>query len=1355
MIFNPASRDVAWDPKIMAAQEQLRQSGVRDPLDYGEGFTGSHEGIGSWFTSGLSGQLLSKFADDDSQKDWFIQRNSIELVGKVIDKELSAYKAIADARGLTQQEYDHVEDLISRKNMIKRDLGLVFDHLDGDMDASLDKGGKSFNQRWGFDEDEEQGLMAVLKILKENPTYTAGVLSAELIKDLPLLGLARFLGVAVKGLSFSSIVTRVANKLAGIQPIALKGLKLPLKGAAQVGTGVGAGAVAGAGYEASFSYLEQGTVKGDDTWMGAKFGGAFGLLGGAGLMYKGRLINKGKELEAEGAKLEAEKGKSTFKDKVISGVEDAVDKAGKAIPPIGAASEVIGATGSIRGAARTAVEKATSTVSDNVRTTADNLKRVDTGDSRRIEEASLKDLILPEYDQQVVKRTNGSQEGSPMESTYDDIENRIYTIVKEQALKAEHKRVRDELNSKDLTFRGERLTKRQYDTLDNATSYRAMLLANEKAKVAIRLDADSRGERLSEAELNDRAFMLALNKLNEFDDNFQGPTQYINKSNRAAQAFKEEGKAEMSSKETDELDRIKKARMDGGGNDIGDGEILPPYEPGILGKALQDHPKKLLAAGAALGYAQSSEDEGFYGAALGAMALGLGPKAYRGLMKTPIKATAMKAKVAISKSIEAFANHTKILEFQMQVILDEVADVFEGYDAGMRLINALEDPRKHWDSLTDAEKALATRVRNMLNVIGEEGVKSGVLRKGNDLSKMELHGFKNNREQGSFLQNYFPHLFNNFIDDVDYQDFVIQYLKASRSGDKRKIEATVAQLKNKFGKDAIIDDPVRALSMYTQAMTRTIYGKNLLNSLLDLNLSMNGKLLPGLMSKKVFEKLKRLDEDKGGLGDNDVLHYEEFEHPSLEGYVAHTDIKRLIDDQFVVLRKGGIWDVAEGVLQLNNGLKRIFVFGSLFHAQALMMSAAYALGPSGLVKGIKGGKVSIKDADGKVTGTREANWSDLKIGSGEFNELAEEAIKAGLQIIGIKRQELVNPGLEAIEKLLEKLGPAGAMANKAFKGIDFLTWEYLHDRFKLAAYLKHKEKMMKAMRKDGMTEAEVKKLDEVSSKKAAEFANDAFGSLDWNDFTTRLYSYALENPNKLRGKIADKIASLMPVKNRRFLNMFLFAPDWTISNIRIIGKTFSGLPKVSKALAKRVQKGNWEGDPEAEAVFRAWNMYAAYTMRAGITTSAMWWAISEMFSDEEPTMEALGEFWGGETSGKLQLGGGESVVISKQIAEPIHWLQHPQHTLLNKGSIIPKTLVEGMYNKQWFSMKKGFPMGPEIIDADGTSHTSKWLFGKMVPIVTKPMFDNKLSWSERFERTFTGFFGFPQYGKEAKGRYND
>jgi hypothetical protein len=195
----------------------------------------------------------------------------------------------------------------------------------------------------------------------------------------------------------------------------------------------------------------------------------------------------------------------------------------------------------------------------------------------------------------------------------------------------------------------------------------------------------------------------------------------------------------------------------------------------------------------------------------------------------------------------------------------------------------------------------------------------------------------------------------------------------------------------------------------------------------------------------------------------------------------------------------------------------------------------------------------------------------------------------------------------------------------------------------------------------------------------------------------------------------------------------------------------TGFPNMSKALGKRIQEGKWES-PEAKAAVKAWNAYAAYSAKAGMYTSAMWWALTEMFSDEEATMENLWDFWSGENSGRLDLGNGETMVISKQIAEPIHWAQHPTHTFMNKTSVVPKTALELMFNKQWFSLKQGMPLGPRLVDEDGTQHYAKWILGKTIPIVGKSVLDEDLDWQERFERTFTGFFGFPQYGDPEDNR---
>jgi hypothetical protein len=681
-----------------------------------------------------------------------------------------------------------------------------------------------------------------------------------------------------------------------------------------------------------------------------------------------------------------------------------------------------------------------------------------------------------------------------------------------------------------------------------------------------------------------------------------------------------------------------------------------------------------------------------------------------------------KARLQAAKAHEGLSVYAKGLETVGQDLGDAITARFPG-DKGLQFLDEIEKPTGRFTDKDDI--ALLKQWRDWHNFLARQGTDVGLFK-------------TSNRKESStqLVANYASHIIRGKVNpdgsvrpltNKEKEELIraeaskIKILGASSTVHNipRKLIGTIGNLKDRGY--AVVDDPAQILSIYTQAMARTIHNRKLLGEFKQLDLGTRDKPLPAMFTKDEFDKFK----EGGHLSKEELLHYSEFDHPSLDGYKVHTNVKSILNDHFEISREGGFNDFKEGLLSLNNSLKRVFVFGSLFHGQALFMSSIYSLGLAGAVKGMFGkGKLGAQHS-----------WKDFELGSGQFKEASMEAIRSGLQIVNVKRQELVNPGKVELDDFLDKLGGVGVQGKKAFGVIDKVTWEFLHDRYKLAAYLKHKEKLMS------------KGMDDVTSgKKAAEFANDAFGSLDWNDFATRLYNYAYNKPGTLRGKIATKVAQALPANKRRWLNLGLFAPDWTISNIRIVGKTFTGLPEVSVAVAKRVRDGKW--GPKEKEIVQAWNMYAAYAARAGFYTSGMWWMMTELFSDEEPTMEALGEFWGGETSGKLNLGGGESMVISKQIAEPIHWVQHPQHTLMNKASVVPKTIMEGMFNKQWFSMKKGFPMGPSIVDMNtGETHYGKWILGKGIPIVAKPLMQDDLKWQERFERTFTGFFGFPQYGK--------
>ena len=592
----------------------------------------------------------------------------------------------------------------------------------------------------------------------------------------------------------------------------------------------------------------------------------------------------------------------------------------------------------------------------------------------------------------------------------------------------------------------------------------------------------------------------------------------------------------------------------------------------------------------------------------------------------------------------------------------------------------------------------------------------------------------NPETMGAFLNNYFPHLFVN-MDKLTDEDIAKIFGRLKHLSTKnRTIRGTLKEIKammdlpeghpEKLSTHLELLGAKDAINVYVQGMSRTIIGRNAVNSMLKLNLDVGEKAMPALVTLADLDIMKKSKD----YNVQETLHYKTFDHPALEGYAAHNNVHNVLNDFFAISRRGGLGDMAEKVLQLNNGLKRIFVLGSMFHAQALFLSGVYSLGLVGAIKHL--------------------NWNRLALGSGQFNKELDDAIKNGLQAGDIIKQELVAPGIKEIDRLASKMGLVGAVMAKGMGKIDHVTWKFLHDRFKLAAYMIHKERMM--YDRVGGKKVRNNIPDKDAGREAATFANDAFGSLDWNDFTARLYEYAAANPTRIRGKAANKLAQLLPINKRRWLNLGLFAPDWTISNIRIIARTITGMPRMSKAMLKRIQRGNWEGIPEAQAVVKAWNMYAAYSLRAGIYTSALWYAMTKAFSSEEPEMGDFWDFWTGENSGKLDLGDGESMVISKQIAEPIHWLQHPTHTFMNKASIVPKTALEAMFNKQWFSLKQGMPLGPRLVEEDGTTHYAKWLIGKGIPIVAKPIFDEDLAWTERVERVFTNFWGFPQYGDPEK-----
>jgi len=1262
------------------------------------GFLSGHNSVGSWFTSGLSGILASKAASDSNQRKWYIQRNGIQFGKNELDKAIKEYEELAKHRKLTELESEDYKEMVSRNTALTNDLQFVFDNKKGDLDAVIDKDGKSFNERWGVNTEDEAALGALIELFKQNPSYVGGVFTAEIIKDLPITLLALlaspFTGGSSGAAQGGKIVATTLNKLNNIQPAALRGL-------AKMGTGVAGGSAVGAGYEAAYSKLNQGSVKGNQVKAGAAFGAGFGILAGLGILGRTNKDLKAKQVQ----ELQIKRGMAggdriDYKSMVQNAQKETpVKPANKEF-----ASEAVDALYPAEEINR--VKKAAHKIyTEHDTRIFPELK--DGVEYRVVTLAQAKNLKLPNV-----------RDDIPVQSIVKD--NVSHIVWQEGKISNEFKNFYknyEEILGESFND----ITPSQHLFLRDENSYRSYLMAAELAKVKQRLMPEP------QARTADEAIKIKENEANNMA---------LNELERAYGEVEAEGMS-ASNRQVDELvEELKATRTT-------PDDIEVNTTPSIVNRGmtwLEDNPRKKLgiAAGLAAGayaVADKDEEEPFQQALAVGLGVALGPKGYKLLKGKTINTTTARIKAQIAEGLEIDAEQAKVWETQAQVIISQL-DKFT--DAQVRtIINSIEGVDSASINMTGDMRKARNEIKQLLDEIGKQAVDSGLIANKDGVMKLSMKGMDSS-SRGAFLNNYFPHLFRN-MDKLTDDDLTIILGKLNDgSATKRNIEGTLADIQDMIDSGRLTTgltllSPKEAINVYIQGMSRAIIGRNALNSMEKMDLGFapnrNDISLPALLKEADFELLK----GAGKLSDQEMTHYRTFDHPALKGYLAHNNIHHVLDDFFAVRHRGNIGDMAERVLKLNNALKRVFVFGSLFHAQALLMSGVYSLGLAGALKG------SFKVGKNRIT--RDVTWTDMQLGETKFIDLAKEAIADGLQIVNIKRQELVNPGKAQIDAFLPKLGRGGDIMMSAFNKIDTVTWEYLHDRFKLAVYLKQKEKMLDA----GIEP-------KLAGQKASEFANDAFGSLDWNNFSTRLYAYAAKHPDRVRSKVANRLAQLVPVNKRRWLNLGLFAPDWTVSNIRILYKTMTGFPNMSKAVAKRIQEGNWDFDPEAKAAVKAWNAYATYAFKAGLYTSAMWWTIMKLFSDNEPTVEGCWDFWTGENSGRLDLGNGETMVISKQIAEPIHWAQHPMHTFMNKTSVVPKTALELMFNKQWFSLKQGMPLGPRLVDEDGTQHYAKWILGKTIPIVGKSVLDEDLDWQERFERTFTGFFGFPQYGDPEDNR---
>ena len=165
--------------------------------------------------------------------------------------------------------------------------------------------------------------------------------------------------------------------------------------------------------------------------------------------------------------------------------------------------------------------------------------------------------------------------------------------------------------------------------------------------------------------------------------------------------------------------------------------------------------------------------------------------------------------------------------------------------------------------------------------------------------------------------------------------------------------------------------------------------------------------------------------------------------------------------------------------------------------------------------------------------------------------------------------------------------------------------------------------------------------------RAAQFTNDAFGGQNWDMLANRIRNRTLKTLTQ----------TTFAPGSRGYMQLLLFAPDWTLSNIRIIAKS---LPA-------------FESDPDLR------RLYQYYFARAALTYATVGSALNYIFSghsileNTDPT--------------RIDLGDGQVLTFSKQLMEPFHWITDPQSTGLKKIGSLPRTTIEVLTNKQYLITK--------------------------------------------------------------------
>ena len=430
------------------------------------------------------------------------------------------------------------------------------------------------------------------------------------------------------------------------------------------------------------------------------------------------------------------------------------------------------------------------------------------------------------------------------------------------------------------------------------------------------------------------------------------------------------------------------------------------------------------------------------------------------------------------------------------------------------------------------------------------------------------------------------------------------------------------------------DDPAELIQIYVSSAGKALATRALISNLERSKI--NGKSL-------MLRSINKIKDPE----------YIEFKHPYFEneklGFPSiHKDIEKSLKMVFDATDENAF---TSAIFTVNLMMKRLAVGFSFFHAGALvesMIFAGHQLKTIGRTIKPYNAKELQSFIDNPSKYITEFPHAVKVLEKSGFKDVVQFARSIGLQIstpedVGFDRFYYNLRALQKtpIDKFWQKhfgISPSEKV-EKVFRWFDKITWDRVFTHAKLHTFLTALNKNIQT----GDNQAIIFR----KAQRAAQFANDAFGGQDWAKLANSIQTPWLKS----------MMQTTFNPGSRGYMQLLMFAPDWTISNVRIIAKS---LPA-------------FESDPELRRLYQYYFLRAALIYAAAGSILNYAFSGKSLLENTDPT--------------RIDLGDGQVLTFSKQLMEPFHWITDPQATALKKIGSLPRTTIEVLTNKQYLTTK--------------------------------------------------------------------